>query len=171
MRPKKWIIMASGAAVIAAGLAAAKVSAGAVNTPGTTPVRKTIELANNPGEEFAPPPADAAPKLTVQQALDVYTGSSNFQIPDGVSVALGLLTRPIGPDCGPSCEKGDTVLNGIAYDVHQRLAYGFMVNYCPAGSTLPDWKCQQWLFLDANTGQDIGQISPPPDRVGSIPTG
>ncbi len=101
MRPKKWIIMASGAAVIAAGLAAAKVSAGAVNTPGTTPVRKTIELANNPGEEFAPPPADAAPKLTVQQALDVYTGSSNFQIPDGVSVALGLLTRPIGPELRP----------------------------------------------------------------------
>ncbi len=171
MRPKEWIIMASGAGVIAAGSAAAAVSAGAANTPGAPPVQKTTELANNPGEEFAPPPADAAPKLTVQQALDAYTGSSNFQVPDGVSVALGLLTRPIGPDCGPSCQKGDTVLNGIAYDVYQRLAYGFMRNFSPPGSTLRDWKCQQWLFLDANTGQDIGQISPPPDRSGSTPTG
>ena len=59
-------------------------------------------FANHPGEEFAAPPANAAPKLTVQQALDAYTCQSNFQVPDGVSVSLGLLTRPIGPDIGPS---------------------------------------------------------------------
>jgi hypothetical protein len=166
------MIGASAAAVIAGASAAAAVSAGPANTPGgALPVQKTIELANHPGEEFAPPPTGAAPKLTVQQAVDAYTGSTNFHVPDGVSVALGLLTRPIGPDCRPSCEKGDTVLNGIAYDVYQRLAYGFMRNFCPAGSTLPDWKCQQWLFLDANTGQDIGQISPPPDRSDSTPAG
>lgn len=52
-----------------------------MSNPGTTPVQRTIELANYRGEEFAPPPADAAPSLTVQQALDVYTGESNFQVP------------------------------------------------------------------------------------------
>jgi hypothetical protein len=41
-----------------------------------SPVQKTIELANNPGEEFAPPSANAAPKLTVQQPLDAYAGFS-----------------------------------------------------------------------------------------------
>jgi hypothetical protein len=97
VRTRMWIIGASAAAVIAGVSAAAAVSAGPANTPGgALPVEKTIELANHPGEEFAPPPANAAPKLTVQQALDAYTGSSNFQVPDGVSVALGLLTRPIG---------------------------------------------------------------------------
>jgi hypothetical protein len=134
-------------------------------------VQKTIGLAYHPGEEFAPPPADAAPELTVQQALDAYTGTTNFQVPDGVSVALGLLTRPIGPDCGPSCQKGDAVIDGIAYDIYQRLAYGFMRSWCPPGLTLPDWKCQQWLFLDANTAEEIGNISPPPDRSRSAPAG
>jgi hypothetical protein len=170
MRLRKWIIMsASAAAVIAGGSADAAVSASGAGSFGAPPVQKTIELANNPGEEFAPPPADAAPKLTVQQALDAYTGKSNFQVPGGVSVALGLFTLPIGPDCGPSCEKGDAVVNGYAYTVYQRLAYGFSRNFCPAGSTAPDWKCQQWLFLDANTGQEIGQLIPPPDRSGSTP--
>jgi len=27
------------------------------------------------------------------------------------------------------------------------------------------------LFLDANTGQEIGQLIPPPDRSGSTPAG
>jgi hypothetical protein len=44
-------------------------------------VQKTIELANHPGHEFAPPPGDAAPKLTVQRALGAYTGQNNFQVP------------------------------------------------------------------------------------------
>src|SRR6266568_1059177 len=175
MRFGIWIIISASAAAVIAGVsAAAAVSAGAASTPGgATPVQKTIEVANNPGEEVAPPPADAAPKLTGQQALDAYTGKSNFQVPDGVSVALGRLTRPIGPDCGPNCEKGDTVLNRIAYDVYKRLAYGFMVNRCPAGSTAPDWQCQQWLFLDANTGQEIGNLGPAPagGAEGPQPTG
>jgi hypothetical protein len=172
MRLRKWIYVAAAAAIVAAGVSAWAVTATASSTPGTAPVQKTIELADNPGEEFAPPPADAAPKLTAQQALDAYTGKSNFQVPDGVSVALGLFTLPIGPDCGPSCEKGDAVVNGIAYDKYQRLAYGFMRYLCPAGSTAPDWQCQQWLFLDANTGQDIGQLVPPPTggAVGPLPT-
>jgi hypothetical protein len=107
----------------------------------------------------------------VQQALDAYTGQSNFQVPDGVSVALGMLTRPIGPDIGPSSQKGDAVINGIAYDLYQRLAYGFMRDFLPAGSTLPDWKGQQWLFLDANTGQHLGGLSPLPDRSRSARVG
>jgi hypothetical protein len=171
MRLRRWIIGAFAAAVVGGGSAAAAVSAGAAGNPGAPPVQKTIELADNLGEEFAPPPGDAAPKLTAQQALDAYTGKSNFQVPDGVAVALGLFTLPIGPDCGPSCSNGNTVVNGYAYTVYQRLAYGFMRSYCPAGSTAPDWKCQQWLFLDANTGQEIGQISPPPDRSGNAPAG
>jgi len=134
-------------------------------------VQKTIELANHAGHEFAAPPADAAPKLTVQQAVDTYTGQSNFQVPDGVSVALGLLTRPIGPDIGPSSQKGDAVINGIAYEFYERLAYGFMRDFRPPGSTLPDWKGQQWLFLDANTGQHLEGLSPPPDRSHSAPAG
>ncbi|MGI9004923.1 MAG: hypothetical protein ACR2FU_01760 [Streptosporangiaceae bacterium] len=162
MRLRKWIYVTASAAVVAAGVSAWSISATASNSPGTTPVQKTIELADNPGETFAPPPADAAPKLTEQQALDAYTGSSNFQVPDGVAVALGLFTLPIGPDCGPSCENGNTVINGIAYTVYNQLAYGFSINRCPAGSDAPDWQCQQWLFLDANTGQDIGQLVPPP---------
>ena len=88
-----------------------------------------------------------------------------------MSVALGLLTRPIGPDIGPSTQHGDAVINGIAYDLYQRLAYGFMRDFRPAGSTLPGWKGQQWLFLDANTGEYVGGIYPPPDRSRSTKAG
>ncbi len=171
MRLNRWVFWASAAAVIVGGSATALASAGAASTPDATPVQTTIELDATPGVTFAPPPADAAPKLTVQQAVDVAAGKTGYQLPEGVSVALGLFTLPIGPDCGVSCEKGNTVVNGVAYSVYQQLAYGFMVNHCPAGSTLPDWKCQQWLFLDANTGQEIGQLIPPPDRSGSTPAG
>lgn len=137
-------------------------------------VQKTIELANHPGEEFAAPPADAAPKLTVQQALDAYTGQSNFQVPDGVSVSLGLLTRPIGPDIGPSTRKGDAVINGIAYDIYQRLAYGFMRDFRPVP---PGRRCRtgrasngcSLMRTPASTSEEsprrpTGRAAPPPSQ-------
>jgi hypothetical protein len=77
--------------------------------------------------------------------------------------SLGLLTLRIGPDIGTSCQKGDAAVNGIAYEVYQQPAYDSTRSFRQARSTLPDMKCQQWLFLDANTGQEIGAISPPLD--------
>lgn len=134
-------------------------------TTSAPPVTSTITVDNsNPPETFAPPPADAAPALTAQQAADAYVeklGHSPVDIPSGVSVSLGSLTIPVGPDCGTDCERGNTVVNGIAYSALNELAYGYEGTTCPAGSNLPADQCTNWMFLDANTGNLIIEIGPP----------
>jgi hypothetical protein len=126
-------------------------------------VQTTITIDPHYGATFAPPPANAAPALTAQQAFAQFihqaSGSSNTAIPSTVTVQLGLFTLPIGPDCGTTC-SGDPVQNGIAYTALNQLAYGYSSpgGTCVRGNSanpLPDVKCTDWLFVDANTGHMI----------------
>ncbi|MGN6795790.1 MAG: hypothetical protein ACTHJW_25635 [Streptosporangiaceae bacterium] len=126
-------------------------------------VRTTITIDPDYGATFAPPPANAAPALTAQQAwaqfIQQASGSSNTAIPSTVTVHLGLFTLPIGPDCGATC-SGDPVQNGIAYRSLNQLAYGYSSpgGTCVRGNSatqLPDVPCTDWVFVDANTGHMI----------------
>src|SRR5215470_17405056 len=92
-------------------------------------VQTTITINPHVGETFAPPPAKASAPLTAQQAWAQFiqsstTGSGGTAIPSTVTAQLGLLTLPIGPDCGATC-SGDPVQNGIAYRSLNQLAYGY----------------------------------------------
>lgn len=164
MRLRKSIIAGAVVSAVAAGAIGWVVSAGASGNSDAAPVASTITLVNsNPPETFAPPPADAAPALTAQQAANAYLdtlGHSPVDIPSDVSVSLGSLTIPVGPDCGTECENGNTVSNGIAYSALNEVAYGYGVTTCPQGSSLPADQCTKWLFLDANTGKLIIEIGP-----------
>jgi hypothetical protein len=135
-------------------------------------VRTTITITINRdyGATFAPPPVNvSAPALTAQQAwaqfIQQASGSSNTAIPSDVTVQLGLFTLPIGPDCGATC-SGDPVQNGIAYTALNQLAYGYSSpgDTCVRGNSanpLPDVKCTDWVFVDANTGHMIVGMSQP----------
>jgi len=132
-------------------------------------VQTTITIDPDYGATFAPPPANAAPALTAQQAwaqfIQQASGSSNTAIPSTVTVQLGLFTLPIGPNCGATC-SGDPVQNGIAYTALNQLAYGYS---SPGGSCVrgnsanpgPDVKCTDWVFVDADTGHMIVGMSQP----------
>jgi hypothetical protein len=185
------IIGAIGLAALAGGLFASQISGGHAETSQPAPshraarleqpsasgarvitasaVRTTITIDADYGATFAPPPVNAAPALTAQQAwaqfIQQASGSSNTAIPSTVTVQLGLFTLPIGPDCGTTC-SGDPVQNGIAYTALNQLAYGYSSpgDTCVRGNSanpLPDVKCTDWLFVDANTGHMIVGMSQP----------
>ena len=151
-------------AAVVVGAVGWAVAAGASANSDAAPVASTITLVNsNPPETFAPPSPSAAPALSAQQAANAYAaalGDPSTTIPSNVSVSLGSVTIPVGPDCGSQCENGNTVSNGIAYSALNELAYGFSVPTCPQGSNLPADQCTRWLFLDANTGILIIEIGP-----------
>jgi hypothetical protein len=65
-------------------------------------------------------------------------------------VQLGLLTSPIGPYCGVTCDRW-IVQNGIAYRALHQLVYGYSWLAFPNRHLKP----RNWIFLDANTGQMI----------------
>jgi len=161
---RKLAIVGAATVTVVAGVIGWALSAGASGNSDAPPVASTITLVNsNPPETFAPPHAAAAPALTAQQAANTYLGTlghSPVAIPSDVSVSLGSLTIPVGPDCGTECENGNTVSNGIAYSALDELAYGYAVTTCPQGSSLPADQCTKWLFLDANNGKLIIEIGP-----------
>jgi len=148
------------ASVVVAGGVAVAVAASL--SPRVIPVHATIHLANNPGQVFAPPPADAAPKATIKQLW--FTRRSFYKLPINTTVLLGLYTRPVGTakDCGHFCSKDRslTLHDGVYYHSYRQLAYGISGNVCPAGSTKPAWKCTDWEFFNANTGKFIEGIAP-----------
>jgi hypothetical protein len=127
-------------------------------------VQTTITIDPHLGETFAPPPANASALLTAQQAWAQFiqsstVGSGGTAIPSTVTAQLGLLTLPIGPDCGATC-SGDPVQNGIAYRSLNQLAYGYSWPGGTCGGTnpvnpAPAVPCTEWLFIDANTGHMI----------------
>ena len=127
-------------------------------------VQTTITIDPHDGETFARPPSKASPPLTAQQAWAQFiqsstTGSGGTAIPSTVTAQLGLLTLPIGPDCGATC-SGDPVQNGIAYRSLNQLAYGYSWPGGTCGGSnpvnpAPPVPCTEWLFIDANTGHMI----------------
>ncbi len=116
-----------------------------------TPVATTITIDPTVGETFSPPPSSAQPAESAQQAWAAYAqqlGSSATTIPGTVTVQLGQLTLPVGPR-GPN--------NSEVYTADNELAYGYSWA-SPCLSTLadsPPANCTEWLFLDANSGNQI----------------
>jgi len=118
-----------------------------------SPMTQLITIDSHVGETFGPPPSSAQPAMTADAAWAQYAqlnGSSVTVIPSSVTVSLGSLTLPVGP-VGPNGSE--------VYTAYNELAYGFSSHSCP-GTTLDvpqssDNACTEWLFLDANTGQQI----------------
>jgi hypothetical protein len=165
MRLRKYIITAATAAALAAGGVTWAVTATAGNPIDATPVQATITLTHDENPPtLAPPPADAAPKLTARQAVDAYTGKTDFQIPDGTTVQLGLLTVPVGDASvcdspGEDC-SGYTIDQSTVYRVLGDLVYSFSESRCPEGTPQDPASCVQYTFLDANTGKWVVDIGP-----------
>jgi hypothetical protein len=111
---------------------------------------------------FAPPPADAAPAMTAEQAWALWennAGNTNTSIAPDTTVQLGLLSVLVGPDCGAECENGNIVQDGMVYSAANQLAYGYSWSTCSAGSNLPANQCTSRIFLDASTGKMIIWVS------------
>lgn len=109
------------------------------------PVKTTIRID---GTVFAPPPSGITPTETARRAWPAFfalRGAANKS--PGATVQLGLLTSPVGPYCGVSC-NGWTVKNGIAYQVLNRLVYGYSWLAFPHRNSHD----RDWWFVDANTG-------------------
>ena len=134
------------------------------------------QQTNIPGTEItiAPPPADANPSLTPDQAWATFTAAAcgeqcSTALPAAATVEIGSLTDPVGPYCGTSCDSWQTI-DGISYRAYGELAYGYYWSTCPAGSNDPVIDCQNWTFLDANTGAlIIGVMPQPPNAVPTPP--
>ena len=75
-------------------------------------------------------------------------------ITSDMTVQLGAITVKVGPYCGTGCDMWTTV-NGISYQALNELAYGYYWSSCPKGTSLPATACQNWFFVDANTGKLI----------------
>ena len=140
-------ILAAGGAILAVSGAQAGTSATAVTSTATIPGTEEI---------WAPPPAAAAPALTAGQAWAIFASGAGLSTAIGsdTSVQLGALTEAVGPYCGTECDMWTTV-NGISYRALNELAYGYYWSTCPNGTSLPVTACENWLFLDANTGKLI----------------
>jgi hypothetical protein len=140
-------ILAAVGAILAVSGAQAGTSATAVTS--TTTIPGTEEI-------WAPPPAAAAPALTADQAWAIFASGAGLSTAIGsdTTVQLGALTEAVGPYCGTGCDMWTTV-NGISYRALNELAYGYYWSTCPNGTSLPVTACENWLFLDANTGKLI----------------
>jgi len=157
------ILGALGLAALVGGLFLGLTGSSNAQAVRAAPVSTTITIDPSINETFAPPLANAAPAMTAQQAWAKFennNGATVTTIAPNTSVQLGLLTLPVGPDCGAECQ-GLIIQNGIAYTALNQLAYGYTWSNCPAGSTLPAIQCTHWIFLDANRGVMIDGVSPP----------
>lgn len=163
--PQTGFIIASGAAVLAVLTVCLFLWLGSSGGhTGAKTLPAAIKIDQRIGVTFAPAPGDAAPKLTAQQALDRFEllsthRNAHAKIPSYVAAYLGLLTWPVGPDCGAEC-RNLIIRNGIAYSAFNELTYGYSVHRCPASRnpnvrTLPPNPCIEWTFLNANTGKLI----------------
>jgi hypothetical protein len=122
----------------------------------TTRLSTTITI--NSAVTFAPPPTDARPALTAEQArrqAERHQGSRVTPSPPGLTVKLGLLSVLVGPYCGAEC-NGLIVKNGLDYQKWRELAWGYSgPSTCVSGNDLhplPPRPCVMWEFVDANTG-------------------
>jgi hypothetical protein len=125
-----------------------------------TAVSATITIDATVGETFAPPPANAAATLTAEQAWAHWQhqlGATDTTIPSDTTVQLGLLTLPVGPNCGAEC-SGLTIQNGTAYKALNELVYGFGTPCSPEASSSSTSPCIDWTFIDANTGSAIDKV-------------
>jgi hypothetical protein len=100
---------------------------------------------------FAPPPYGATPAKTAKQAWPAFfSPDGGDKNSPGAMVQLGLLTSPVGPYCGVSCDMW-TVKNGIAYRALNELVYGYSWLAFPHHNP----HARDWWFVDANTGKQL----------------
>jgi hypothetical protein len=138
-----------------------RASLGRAQAVSVVDVTATIKIGSQVGETFAAPPANAAPRLTAQQAYAKYirhNDSSETTIPSNMTVRLGFLTLPVGP--ADKYTRNLVTKDGIAYAVLDQLAYGYSWHSCPVYMTLhhmshPKTPCIEWTFINANTGQQV----------------
>jgi hypothetical protein len=138
----------SGSHSTADGPLSADVAHGGSTTPSprsSIAPRRTlhvVEIAPDVGETFTLVGPDVRPRLSAQQAWSRYFARDHGggRIPKNVTARLGrLVLLP---------EAADT------------LTYGFSSHGCPAtrnpnGTSLLPNPCIRWLFLNANTGNEI----------------
>jgi len=144
----------------------AVVSAHAVTV---SPVKDTIVVNAASGSTFAPAPTGASPALTAERAWADYVkvAGGSTSIPSVANVQLGFVTWPSGLADAPNAGS-ETISNGVAYLALNELAYGYSEpSPCPpqnniatpgessAASSSSSGSCIDWLFVDANTGQQI----------------
>jgi hypothetical protein len=182
IREPQLIMGALGLAVLAVSVVAVQASIAHANAIRAMSLTATIVIDRSIHETFAPPPSSAAPAMTPLQAFSQWEqqvgGRKVTAIPASVTVQLGLLTFPVGPDCGAECHHGNIIRDGMAYHALNELAYGYSTSNCKPGSTRPASRCLNWTFLDAATGQPIdktlnraGPSRRPPDVLQTAPAG
>jgi hypothetical protein len=109
------------------------------------------------GVKFAPPRADAVPRMTAGQVYASFSRAlgaprDKWGIPANTTVQLGLFTLPVGPG-----------INGKqVYRERNVLAYGYSWQACYASSVRnakpkSPKTCREWIFSNANTGAMIVQ--------------
>ena len=118
-------------------------------TAAMAPVTRTIRI-NGTENVFAPPPCGVTPAKTAKQAWPAFFSPHKKSPLVRYRVQLGLLTSPIGPYCGVSCDMW-TVKNGIAYLALNRLVYGYSWLAFPHHNS----HAREWWFVDANTGKQL----------------
>src|SRR5713101_7534793 len=139
--------------------------------PDRSPKDKTA-TASTPnaasGSTFAPAPTGASPALTAEQAWADYVkvAGGSTSIPSVANVQLGFVTWPSGLADAPNAGS-ETISNGVAYLALNELAYGYSEpSPCPPQNNIAtpgessaasnsSFSCIDWLFVDANTGQQI----------------
>src|SRR5215467_9185069 len=130
---------ALGLAVLAVSLVAVQASIAHANAIRAMSLTTTIVIDRSIHETFAPPPSSAAPAMTPLQAYSQWEqeagGRKVTAIPATVRVQLGLLTFPVGPDCGAECHHGNIIRDGMAYHALNELEYGYSSSNCRPGST------------------------------------
>jgi hypothetical protein len=162
VRRRRIIVAAASAAAALAASIAALSATHAGTTARATAVGQQITI---PGTaiQWAPPPADAQPALTADEAWGAKF-SPGESVPDGTTVQLGSLTDAVGEYCGVSCDMWTTV-DGISYRAYNVLAYGYYWRSC-ANDSQAELDCQHWEFIDADTGAYIMGVGP---RMQAIP--
>ena len=159
---RKWVIIGVVVlGVLITGIFLARLQKTPARAATVNTLTTTVTIDASVGETFAPAPSSPAPGMSAQDAWASWArlnGSSATTIPSDVTVQLGLLTLPVGP-AGAEGTGGLATYNGEAYTAYNELAYGYSWRSCPA-STLPipvsaSNPCIEWLFLDANSGQQI----------------
>jgi hypothetical protein len=153
MRPRGPLIAtgALGLAVLAASVIAIRTSViDARAFRAMNPVTATIRI-DGTENVFAPPPYGVTPAKTAKQASPAFFSPKWADKNSlGATVQLGLLTSPVGPYCGVSCDMW-TVKNGIAYRALDRLVYGYSWLAFPHRHL----RSRDWYFVDAYTGKMI----------------
>jgi hypothetical protein len=153
MRPRilipRIVVLGAAIAIVTLSRPSKPASAGLV----AERVKVQVTIDSLVGETFSPPPS-TTPNLDPESAWAAYAklnGSTVESIPNDMTVQLGLLTLPVGP-VGPN--------NSYVYTAKDQLAYGYSRPSCPVsllGPAPSDSPCVEWLFLDANTGQQIDE--------------